>query len=109
MTQELLEETGLLSIHQVSFMSTVSTLHRAIITIKPRWFISQIVNLPATRTQPPFIQPLRYKLNIRSDSMLVKEIPAYNLLLSEIKELEGHKFKRDLKRWTRQNIQIKPT
>ena len=90
-TKELLQETGILSVHQHSYMATLRLLHRSILAGKPKLIMSQIEVKPATRTSQETIKPINSRLNLRDESLLVKAIQLYNKVPAAVKTLKALK------------------
>ena len=70
--------------------------------------MSQIELKQAIRTSQQTIKPIKSKINIRDESLLVKAIPLYNRVPASIKLLQKESFKRELKSWIRYKVPVKP-
>ena len=49
-----------------------------------------------------------FRTNLRQESLAVKAIKAYNHLSPEIKSLESLTFKKEVKKWCKHAIPLKP-
>ena len=103
-----LEETGFLSVHQLSFYAVVCLVHRALVTKQPKWLERQLVWCPPTRTGRAGLAMQRFRTNLRGECLAVKGIKAYNLLPSGIQALPQHTFKQGVKEWIRKEVPVKP-
>ena len=107
-TSVLLDETGFLSVYQLSFYAVVSQVHRALLTKQPEWLTRQLVWCPPSRTGEAGLKPQRFKNNLRGECLAVKGIRAYNLLPLSLVSLPLHSFKRGAKEWIKVEVPIKP-
>ena len=109
-TQELLDECGELSIHQMGAQQTLVMVQKILLTGKPD-YLSARLKARVSRSQEvsTFLAPIDASLGTTRSSFLYRGIKLYNRLPEEIRNLKKISlFKTQLKKWIQGNIDIKP-
>ena len=107
-TASLLEQNQLLSVSQLTVVAIASAGNKAVKTGKPAWLSRQLVPCQSTRTGKHNMVVLRVRTKFRQESLAVKAIKTYTHLSSEIKSLESLTFKKEVKKWCKHAIPLKP-
>ena len=107
-TVELLRETGFLSVHQLSSLSSLRLMERTVRTQKPSWFATQLNPLPMTRRGEGGYRALPARINLREVSLIPKAICLWNATPQELRNLPPDRWKSALKSWVRDKVPAKP-
>ena len=113
-TNELIEKTGDLSVHQLCAYTTLTSAHRTIISKQPHFMHSKL-RLRNKNWIP--VLPERFVNTIDVDSKLTlgrggfffRAASLFNMLPVTLRKCQDIKtFKMDVKKWIKSNIPVKP-
>ena len=110
-TEELLEKTGFLSIHQLGAKNTLVMMKKIMLSRKPKYLADRI--LPSqvdriTRSGTSLIT-IKTSLNLRRSSFLYRGMKLYNQLPEPIRKIEKiDNFKEEVHVWVKLNVRVKP-
>ena len=84
-TEQLLDTTNNLSVHQLAAVVMVPTLHRAVLNGSSRWIAEQALLMSDTRTAHHQLRAPRCRLNQMAECMIPKSLRIYNAMPRECK------------------------
>ena len=109
-TKELLDLTGDLSIHQLGALRTVTLTKKIMLTQKPVYLAQrlQLANYTGTRSGTSLTQE-KTTLRLVREGFIYRGTKLFNLLPDSLKFENNVKlFKKNVKKWIKQNIPVKP-
>ena len=114
-TSLLLSSAGDLSVHQQSAFHTLMLVYKVVTTKYPRYLAAKLKLRKPTDGQifnPRQLNTIyvpNVKLNATKSSFLVRGASLWNMLPLEMRsEMKASTYKRELRKWTKENITIKP-
>ena len=107
-TEELLKQGKGLSVHQLSTSNMVVELHKAMISGRPDFVVKKCSKLPDIRTQQGTLSKEISRLCIWAESFFPRAIKIYNHVLNRLKQLGMADFKKEVTKWIKLKVSIKP-
>lgn len=109
-TEELLEKSGDLSIHQLGALQTVIMTKKIVLSQKPTYLATRLqINQDGGPRSTSAINPMKLRLSISREGFVHRGTRLFNMLPLHMRQ-EPHikKFKMMTKKWIKDTIPIKP-
>ena len=109
-TEELLEKSGDLSVHQLGALYTLSLTKKILTFKKPEYLAQKLAAAPRSGTRSgTSIHLEKCSLSMMKEGFVSRGTRLYNLIPVNLKSEENiQKFKKKSKQWIKQNIPLKP-